>query len=104
MDIGGATMPALWRKDEGEQRSAASAGFDHALTREVLRTELVRVRALIATAACLLVVFWTVDLVAPEALNRIWHSFRRSRRRQYRFAPAQGIHRDRRHRELRGQA
>jgi adenylate cyclase len=38
----------------------------------VLRTELVRVRALIATAAVLLVIFWTVDLMAPEALNHIW--------------------------------
>ncbi|SHH64546.1 adenylate/guanylate cyclase domain-containing protein [Bradyrhizobium erythrophlei] len=65
-------MPALWHSHEEKQRSAASAEFDHALTREVLRTELVRVRALIATAACLLVIFWTVDLMAPEALNHIW--------------------------------
>jgi adenylate cyclase len=65
-------MPALWPKNKDEPRSAASAAFDHALTREVLRTELVRVRALILTAVCLLVIFWTVDLMAPEALNRIW--------------------------------
>jgi adenylate cyclase len=65
-------MPALWHSHEEKQRSAASAGFDHALTREVLRTELVRVRALIITAAGLLVIFWTVDLMAPEALNHLW--------------------------------
>src|ERR1700721_887725 len=55
-----------------EARSAASARVHHAFTRQVLRTELVRVRALIATAACLFVIFWTVDLMAPEALNHIW--------------------------------
>ncbi|MGY3367329.1 hypothetical protein ACVWZL_004454 [Bradyrhizobium sp. GM2.4] len=35
------------------------------------------------------------------AQNRNRHPFRRGRRRQYRLAPAQGIHGDRRHRELR---
>ena len=39
-----------------------SANFDHALAREVLRTELIRIKALIATAVLLFVVLWAVDL------------------------------------------
>jgi len=63
---------AFWRGKEGGQKAAAAVDFDHALMREVMRTELVRVKALIATALVLLVVFWTVDLVAPGGLNHIW--------------------------------
>jgi adenylate cyclase len=62
----------LWRDNNGGQRSAVSAGFEHALNREVLRTELVRVKALIATALLIFVVLWVVDLVDPDGLNRIW--------------------------------
>jgi adenylate cyclase len=62
----------LWRDNKGGQRSAVSAGFEHALNREVLRTELVRVKALIATALLIFVVLWVVDLVDPDGLNRIW--------------------------------
>jgi adenylate cyclase len=62
----------LWRSDKGGQRSAVSAGFEHALNREVLRTELVRVRALIATALLLFAVLWAVDLVDPKGLDHIW--------------------------------
>jgi len=49
-----------------------SADFDHALTREVLRTELVRIKSLIATAVVLLIVLWAVDLIAPEGLEGVW--------------------------------
>ena len=49
-----------------------SANFDHALAREALRTELIRVKALIATAVLLFVVLWAVDLLDPEGLNHIW--------------------------------
>src|ERR1700682_5384011 len=72
MGVGGSTMLGLWRNDKGEQRSAVSAEFEHALAREVLQTELIRIKALIATALLLLVVMWAVDLLDPEGLNRIW--------------------------------
>jgi adenylate cyclase len=62
----------LWRSNKGGQRSAVSAGFEHALNREMLRTELVRVRALIATALLLFAVLWAVDLLDPQGLNHIW--------------------------------
>ena len=64
-------MAGFWG-NTGGQRSVVSADFEHALNQEVLRTELIRVRALIATALVLVVVLWTVDLVAPEGLNHIW--------------------------------
>jgi adenylate cyclase len=65
-------MPRLWGSNTGKQRSAVSADFEHALMREVLRTELIRIKALIATALLLLVVLWAVDLLAPGGLNHIW--------------------------------
>ena len=61
-----------WRGKDGEQGAAVSVGFEHALNREVLQTELVRVRALIATALLLFGVLWAVDLVDPQGLNHIW--------------------------------
>jgi adenylate cyclase len=54
------------------QGATVSANFDHALAREVLRTELIRIKALIATAVLLFVVLWAVDLLDPEGLNHIW--------------------------------
>jgi adenylate cyclase len=60
------------RRNTGGQKSTVSADFEHALAREVLRTELIRVKALIATAVLLLAVLWAVDLMAPRGLDRIW--------------------------------
>jgi adenylate cyclase len=65
-------MAGFWRSIKDEQRSAVSADFEHALSRGVLRTELIRVKALIATALLLLAVLWAVDLLAPAGLNQIW--------------------------------
>jgi adenylate cyclase len=65
-------MAGFWGKKSNERRPAVSAEFDHALMREVMQTELVRVKALIVTAASLLVVLWTIDLIDPRGLDRIW--------------------------------
>jgi adenylate cyclase len=65
-------MLGFWRGNKGEQRPAVSADFDHALMQEVLRTELIRIKALIATTLLLLVVLWAVDLIAPAGLDHIW--------------------------------
>src|SRR5665213_3817880 len=65
-------MLGRWWRSDGVERLAMSADFHHALTREVLRTELVRIKSLIATAVVLLVVLWAVDLVAPAGLDNIW--------------------------------
>jgi adenylate cyclase len=65
-------MRGRWWRGDGVERLAGSVDFDHALTREVLRTELVRIKSLIVTAAGFLIVLWAVDLVDPEGLDNIW--------------------------------
>jgi adenylate cyclase len=64
-------MLGLWG-NRGEQRSAVSADFKNALTQEVLRTELIRIKALIATSLLLAAMFWTLYILAPDAINAIW--------------------------------
>jgi adenylate cyclase len=56
----------------GTKREAVSTDFDFALTQEILRTELIRIKALIGTAALLAVMICTVYLAAPEAVGRVW--------------------------------
>jgi adenylate cyclase len=65
------TMAGLWRWGR-EKQAAMSAEFDRALTQEVLRTELIRVKALIGTAALLAIMLWTVYILAPDMLNHLW--------------------------------
>jgi len=65
-------MLGLWRGSRGGQRPAVSAEFEHALTQEVLRTELVRVKALVATTLLLTAIIWTVYFLAPDALSAVW--------------------------------
>jgi adenylate cyclase len=67
-------MLGFWRSKKGEQRPAVSADFDHALGREVMRTELVRVKALITTASVLLLIIWAIHIFDPEVVQRVWHS------------------------------
>jgi adenylate cyclase len=40
---------------------------------QVMRTELIRIKALIGTTSLLAVILWTVYLLAPETVSRIWH-------------------------------
>jgi adenylate cyclase len=65
-------MRGLWRGNGGKQRSAVSADFERALTQEVLRTELIRIKALIATTLLLAAILLTVYFLAPDAVNAIW--------------------------------
>src|SRR6266853_429229 len=65
-------MLGFWGGKTDGQRSAVSADFEHALTQEVLRTELIRIKALIATTSLLTVILWTVFILEPEALDHIW--------------------------------
>src|SRR6185369_630282 len=58
-----------WR---GGKRETVSADFDRALTQEILRAELIRIKALIGTAALLGVAIWIVFILEPQALNRVW--------------------------------
>jgi adenylate cyclase len=57
---------------ERRRHAVLSEDFERELTREVLRTELMRVRSLIATG-CIMIVFLTaIDLIDPVAVNRVW--------------------------------
>ena len=69
-------MAGFWgkdKKDKGGQGGAVPADFRHALMREVMMTELLRVKALIGTTALIAVILLSVYLVAPEAVSRVWH-------------------------------
>ncbi|SFK02682.1 adenylate/guanylate cyclase domain-containing protein [Bradyrhizobium sp. cf659] len=57
---------------KARQHAALSEDFERELTREVLRTELLRVRALITTG-CVMVLFLTATyLIDPALVNRVW--------------------------------
>jgi adenylate cyclase len=54
------------------QKAVLSEDFERELTREVLRTELLRVRALIITG-CVMILFLTATyLIDPAIVNRVW--------------------------------
>ena len=69
----GKAMAGFWGKNKDRQDAAVSADFQRELTREVMRTELIRVKALIATISLLAIILWSVYLLAPETVSRIWH-------------------------------
>jgi adenylate cyclase len=54
------------------RRRALSPEFKHALAREILKTERLRIIALIITAIVLAAALTTTDIVAPAILDRIW--------------------------------
>jgi adenylate cyclase len=55
------------------RRSEMSSEFQQAMTQEILRTELIRIKALIGTTALLGSILLTVYLFAPEAVSKVWH-------------------------------
>jgi adenylate cyclase len=65
-------MTGFWGNNAGKERPAVSAEFEHALMQEVLRTEQIRIKALIATTALLAVILCTAYILMPEVVNRIW--------------------------------
>jgi len=66
-------MAGFWGKKKDGQDAAVSADFRHALMQQVMRTELIRIKALIGTTSLLAVILSTVYLLAPETVSRIWH-------------------------------
>ncbi|MCW5703118.1 MAG: adenylate/guanylate cyclase domain-containing protein [Xanthobacteraceae bacterium] len=66
-------MPGFWSGRKSEEGGAVSQDFRHALMQEVMKTELLRIKALIATAAVLSAILWTVYFFAPEEISRMWH-------------------------------
>jgi adenylate cyclase len=55
------------------RRSEVSPEFHQAMTQEILRTELIRIKALIGTTALLGGILLIVYLFAPEAVSKVWH-------------------------------
>ena len=66
-------MAGFWGKGKSDQDTGVSADFQRALMQEVMTTELLRIKALIATAALLGVILGTVYFFASEAVSRVWH-------------------------------
>ena len=66
-------MRGFWKWTAKVDRAQVSDEFRRALSREVLQTELLRIKALIVTSSIIAVLFWILYVVAPEQLNRIWH-------------------------------
>src|SRR6202165_5188078 len=65
-------MAGFWANRASEQRAAVSAEFEHALTQEVLRTELIRIKVLVATSSLLAASLWAVYIFAPDAVIAVW--------------------------------
>src|SRR5689334_17352790 len=68
-------MPSMrrrWWGKWGMAGSAVSAEFEHALMREVMRTELLRVKALIITTCIILAALLVVDVFVPQLEQRVW--------------------------------
>src|SRR6266702_549641 len=65
-------MLGLWGNKNGQQ-AAVSADFTHALMQQVMRTELIRIKALIATTALLTIMLWVIYFLDPYAVTHLWH-------------------------------
>ncbi len=66
-------MTVLRRWLGRQDRSLVPAGFREALTREILLTEILRVKAVIVTVSLLVAVLTVIFLVAPSGLIKISH-------------------------------
>ena len=61
-------------RDKADDRGAAvSADFAQALTQQVLRTELIRIKALIGTTVLLTLMLAITHAIDPYAIDHLWH-------------------------------
>ena len=65
-------MLGLWGNKDA-QGSAVSADFKHALMQQVMRTELIRIKALIGTTAVLALLLLIIHTFDPYAVEHLWH-------------------------------
>jgi adenylate cyclase len=72
MGLGEQAMPGRWWDWGGAARPEVSAEFEHALMQEVMRTELVRIKALIATVVVMGTVLTAVYLADLGAVQHFW--------------------------------
>jgi adenylate cyclase len=67
-----AAMTGLWRALVGSHEPV-SKQFEHMLMREVMRTELIRVRAVIVVSLVIMVNVALVHVLFPDVVERVWH-------------------------------
>jgi adenylate cyclase len=63
----------LWLWGNKGQGSVVSAEFQHSLMQQVMRTELIRVKALIGTTVVLTASILILHVVDPYAVEHLWH-------------------------------
>ena len=68
-----AAISEFWRGIVGPHE-AVSKDFEHMLMREVMRSELMRVRALIIVGLCIVTTIWLVHVFDPEIARRVWRN------------------------------
>ena len=68
-----ATLAEFWHGIAGSKPTETSADFEHALRREVMRSELIRIKALIATTCIIVVLIWAINLLDPKVVQHLWH-------------------------------
>jgi adenylate cyclase len=68
-----ATIANFWRETT-EPDQTVSKDFEHMLMREVMREELVRVRALIIVALAIMVVIAVIHALFPDVVQRVWRN------------------------------
>jgi adenylate cyclase len=68
-----AAVTGFWRDFGSGRHAAVSADFGHALMREVMRTEQVRIKALIATSVLLSLFITGLYVFDPYAITHLWH-------------------------------
>lgn len=66
-------MLGFWGKRTTERDTGVSTDFQRALMQEVMTTELLRIKVLIATTSLLAIILVSVNLFASEAVSRVWH-------------------------------
>jgi adenylate cyclase len=57
----------------GKKPAVIPTDFEHAFTQEVLRTELIRIKALIGTTGLLAIISAGIFFFAPDTVSRVWH-------------------------------
>ena len=64
-------MLGLWGNKS--EKPVVSADFQRALTQQILRTELIRIKALIGTTVLLGALILIVHVLDPNAIQQLWH-------------------------------
>jgi adenylate cyclase len=55
------------------EKPTVSADFQRALTQQILRTELIRIKALIGTTVLLGLLIFIIHVLDPDAVQKLWH-------------------------------